>query len=465
MAGINLISGGLEPFSPGSSSPWDRRRAAHLLRRARMGAPSRADIDLFVSLDPGQAVDRLFEFGRMPDSPSWADEPITLPPDKELERQRRIELIAWWLRTAQSDSTIRERLVYFWSNHFVVEAAKVKNPQMIFKINKLFRTYACGNIKELTKAVGKEPAMLVYLDGQRSKKDDINENYGRELQELFTIGRGNYTQEDVVAAARAYTGWQVDRVTVSGIMNPRRHDYGVKTFYGKSGPWNGDDIVEIIFERVETALFLAEKIYRHFVYHVPDEAVVQGLAELLRKNGYNLEPVLKTLLKSAHFMDESLIGADIKSPMDFLFGIFRQLRSKRENWAAVARLLARLGQPPFNPPNVAGWEEHRSWLSASTLADRQGTASVISSPRGSNWFDFQAFLGGYPEPEDLDNLVEAVLQDLLAVPVSKEVKNQVMEVMLQGRDAADWDTSESWAMEGLKRGLTAIIQMPEYQLH
>ncbi len=465
MSETSRISGRLEPFIPNSLAPWNRRRVAHLLRRTRIGAPSRQDIDFFASLDPSQAVDRLFEFDSAPDPPDWVNEPITLPPDQELERDRRKELIAWWLYTCQLDSSIRERLVYFWSNHFVVEAAKVKNPQMLYKINQLFRVYAKGNIKELTKAVGKEPAMLVYLDGRSNKKNDINENYARELQELFTIGRGNYTQEDVIEAARAYTGWLIDRINIAGIMNPRRHDYRLKTFYGQTGPWNGDDIVDIIFQQDETALFLAEKIYCHFVYRVPDEEIIQELAVLLRSSGYQLEPVLKTLLKSSHFMDESIIGADIKSPMDFTFGLLHQLMPRKVNWRSVTRLLARLGQLPLNPPNVAGWEEHRSWLSASTLAERFGTASLLSGSRSSSWFDFTAFLNGYASRNNLERLVDDILEDLLAVPVADEVRNKLIEIILQGRNPDEWDVRQAWAVEGLKKGLAAIVQTSEYQLH
>lgn len=465
MSNIPFISTGLEPFSPGPSKPWNRRRAAHLLRRTRLGAPDRQEIEYFASISLSEAVEKLFKFGPLPEPPAWADEPVIVPPDRELDRKRRRELITWWLSEAQSDSSIRERLVYFWSNHFVVEAAKVKNPQMLYKINHLFRVFADGNLRELTRAVGREPAMLVYLDGLKSKKNDLNENYARELQELFTIGRGNYTQEDVVEAARAYTGWQIDRENVTGFLNPRRHDQGLKTFYGQTGPWNGDDIVDIIFERDETALFFAGKIYRHFVYHVPDEEIVQELAVLLRDSDYRLEPVLKTLLKSAHFMDDALIGADIKSPMDFTFGLLRQLEAIKINWQAVAGMLAVLGQPPFNPPNVAGWEEHRSWLSGSTLAQRQGLASLLSSPRGSSWFDFQAFLAGCPHAKQPERLIEDITEDLLAVPVSSKVRDELLNILLEGRDPGAWDISQHRAVDGLKKTLTAIIQTAEYQLH
>jgi len=177
MTNLSSISSGLEPYSPSPSKPWNRRRVAHLLRRTRLGAPNRQEIDFFLGLSPSEAVDKLFEFRPVPSPPDWVNEPISVPPDKELERQRRKELMKWWLSTAYSDKSVRERMVYFWSNHFVVEATKVKNPQMLYKINSLFRTFSVGNLKDLTKAVGKEPAMLIYLDGIKSTKQNLNENF------------------------------------------------------------------------------------------------------------------------------------------------------------------------------------------------------------------------------------------------------------------------------------------------
>ena len=192
---------------------------------------------------------------------------------------------------------------------------------------------------------------------------------------------------------------------------------------------------------------------------------MQELAELLRSNDYYMEPVLKTLFKSSCFMDDTIIGADIKSPMDFVFGMLRQLKAKKINWQRIARLLALLGQLPFNPPNVAGWEEHRTWLNASSFAQRQGLVSKILEMEHPSGLDLSGFLADYPRVEDPKRLVSDIVDDLLPVSVSHEVGDALLKILLDGRDLEAWDANKPWATYGLKNVLKAIMQTAEYQLN
>jgi uncharacterized protein (DUF1800 family) len=393
--------------------------------------------------------------------------PIIRPLDLELAWKRRNELIEWWILEAYKDKTARERIVAFFSNHFVVEAKKFKSPQLLYKINELFRTFALGNLRELTKEVGKDPAMLIYLDGVQNTKKNLNENYGRELQELFTIGRGNYTQQDIVEASRSYTGWRIDHQHITSYLDPKRFDNGPKTFYGQTGNWGTDDIVDIIFTKNETAEFLARKIYANYVYHVPDEQIVSQLADLLIANDFNLAPVFEILFSSEHFMDDAFIGAEIKSPLEFMMGLLRQTNIVPRNfYRDVNLVLKNMGQATFNPPNVAGWEDHRAWINASLLTYRNGLIQLIfNNPSQRKYkFNYKAFIDSYPNPEDPYDLTSDILSDLLQVDASQEVEDALVDILLENRDPSRWKAHTLSGKEGVKKLLAAIMQMPEFQL-
>ncbi len=455
----------LSPYVPTNYLPWDRKRAAHLLRRTRIGDPAPEEIDEILTLTPYEAVESLFAFDPLPEPFSWVSEPPGAPENKEIERQRRNELLGFTLDIALKDKSIREKMVYFWSNHFVVQMSKVKDPRWMFSINNLFRKYAVGDIKELTKAVGKEPAMLVYLDGTKNTRKSINENYARELQELFTIGRGNYTQLDVVEAARAFTGWKIHKDQGTSYFNPRLFDWGTKTFYGKTGRFNGDDIVDIIFQRPETARFLAGKLYRHFVYFKEDQEIVDELAALLIENDYNLEPVLKTLLKSGHFMDEIFIGADIKSPIQLLIGMIRQMGSGMLRERVMKKALFLTGQPPFEPPNVAGWEEHEAWISSSTLVYRKALASRFleqTGLTGSNTTSLAEYYG--QRAKSLEELSLLIIEDLLPIRVSHEQAGAIMDFAGIDGNLPLSSPLTPEVLSQVKALVAVLVQMDEYQL-
>lgn len=378
------IEAGLEPFVPSASNPWDVRAAGHLLRRT-LFEPRKADITTALQLTPAQVVDRLFRPIPLPPEPSWIDELPQRPTTPEaaqaylaLLRQRSRDMQNDWItQMATSDFSIREKMVLFWHNHFTTSLQVINLPQYMFRQIKLFRLHVTGDFKKLTKDITTDAAMLLYLDGARNRVGRPNENYARELFELFTLGEGNYTERDIVEAARALTGWTVNNQRLASEFIQLFHDRGVKEVFGKTGNFDAFGIVDLVFEKPETAEFLARKLYQYFVYVVPDERIVSELATIIRNNNYVIEPALKTLLTSAHFFDAQLHGAHIKSPIEFTIGAVRHFELINMPADYVRTLSAVLGMNILYPPDVSGWRNGRTWINTTTLPTRFASAKGL----------------------------------------------------------------------------------------
>ncbi|MCY7360810.1 MAG: DUF1800 domain-containing protein, partial [Ignavibacteria bacterium] len=255
-------TGLLSPFIPSISRPWNKKLAAHLLGRTMFGAKE-SDINYILTLTPGEAVDLLFQNYPLPDSPgSWVTEiPVY---NNNLNNFRMNMLRYWWLKVVyEQPVSFREKMVLFWHNHFTSEGVTVRIPQHMYIQNNLFRNNVFGNFKNLSKLVTKDPAMLYYLDGRLNTVTSPNENYSRELLELFTIGIGNYTENDVREGARALTGWTINGL--NSLFVSSRHDNGMKTYFGQTGNYNDDDVVNIIFSQNQTAVTFMKKIYKNFI--------------------------------------------------------------------------------------------------------------------------------------------------------------------------------------------------------
>jgi uncharacterized protein (DUF1800 family) len=281
------------------------------------------------------------------------------------------ELRNWWVEEMLvTDQPLTERMVLFWHNHFTSSMMKVRYPPALFRQNALFRRHALGNFATLLREVARDPAMLIYLDGMRSVARQPNENFGRELLELFTLGEGHYGEADIKAAARAFTGWSVDRETGMFVEHPQQHDDGEKTFLGQSGRFGGDDIVAILLKQPRTAETIVEKLWREFVSLKPDPAAVKRLAAAFRAD-YQLKPLLRSILLSAEFRDPANRGALIKSPIDLIVGTVRVLGLPVPEKTQLVRMMQGLGQSPFDPPNVKGWPGGESWVTTYTLLLRQ----------------------------------------------------------------------------------------------
>jgi uncharacterized protein (DUF1800 family) len=271
----------------------------------------------------------------------------------------------------ETDQPLVERMTLFWHNHFTSSVAKVRYPPALYRQNLLFRREAFGNFGRLLKAIARDPAMLVYLDGAGSVAHQPNENFARELLELFTLGEGHYGEADIKNAARAFTGWSMDRETGAFVERRQDHDGGEKTFLGQTGAFGGDDIVAILLRQPRTAELVCEKLWREFVSLTPDPAEIARLAAILRNGGYEMKPVLRAMFLSPAFRDPANRGTLIKSPVDLVVGSVHLLGLPVPEKTQLVRMMQGLGQLPFDPPNVKGWRGGESWITTYTLLLRQ----------------------------------------------------------------------------------------------
>ncbi len=305
------------------------------------------------------------------------------------ERQSVIALQRWWLnRMLATPAPLQEKMALYFHGHFTTATIqKGVTPQMTFDQNQLFRDNALGNLRELTWSVSTNPAMMIYLDNARSDAQHPNENYARELMELFTLGVDHYTENDVRESARAWTGWIVPRRTGKALFVPGRHDAGVKTFLGKTGNFTGRDIVDIIYQQPACTLFWANNLLNFFVYNNPEPQLANAVAALIRKNDYNLRPVMSTLLRSNVFYSGRAYRALVKSPVEFVIGTYKAF-DVAELDESAQRALVQMGQILFYPPNVAGWPGGANWLTSQTVIARENfVAGLMNSPmmNGEQW--------------------------------------------------------------------------------
>ena len=281
----------------------------------------------------------------------------------------------WLAVMTNSEAQFREKMGLFWHGHFACRVINIFYQQQLLHI---VRTNAFGNFGELLKAVSKSPAMLQFLNNQQNRKQRPNENFAREVMELFTLGRGNYTENDVKEAARAFTGWGFN-LQGEFVIRANQHDEGSKTFLGKTGNFNGDDIIDILLDQKQTALFITKKIYRYFVNEKMDGSKVQWLAKRFYENGYNIKKLMEDIFTSDWFYDEKNIGTKIKSPVELLVGIERLLPMELKNDSARLLFQRALGQVLFYPPNVAGWPGGKSWIDSSTLMLRLRIPQILTA--------------------------------------------------------------------------------------
>jgi len=441
--------------------------------------------------------------------------------------RRKNSFKAWWLGLMiNQQRTLREKMVLFWHNHFATETNVVDNPTFIYKHHILLRQYALGNFKDMVKAITADPAMLKYLNGNASTKKAPDENYGRELQELFTVGKGpgsHYTEADVKAAARVLTGFRIENKSlpdVHGIFDGNRHDetdkqfsafYGntlIKGKKGKDGEQELDDMLNMIFAQEEPSRFICRKLYRFFVYHqVDDETeknIIEPLAKTFRKNNYEIKPVLEQLLSSRHFFDEGNRGGIIKSPVDFTVGFCREYHVPFPDaasyadqygfWLNIQATAAQMQQNIGDPPNVAGWQAwyqepqyDKIWINSDTLPKRnQFTDRMLSYgfARGALKLLADPFLfaQSLSDPGNPDTLIDQSIQILYVVDLPEKEKKYMKEgILLSGLQGkmSDHYWTDAWQKmisnpndAANKKDVTTklrnlykyIMNLPQYQL-
>jgi uncharacterized protein (DUF1800 family) len=385
-----LVAGALDAYVPSADKPWNAQRVAHVYRRLGFGATVQ-QIQQGLSMTPGELIDQLLDTAAnlgTPDPPYWSAytyDDYAADPDQIFVH--RAELVRRWMGE-MIDEGIRAKFSLFWHNHFVTELDVYDCNNYLWDYFSMIHEYAFGNFRTFTREMGKNAAMLVYLNGNLNIADEPNENYARELMELFTMGESNgYTQVDIVNMARALTGWQA-QMYECGVpyYNPALHDNGSKTIFGQTQNFTFTNAHNLIFSaRAEqTSRFIAGKIYKYFVYNKADNAVIEEMATTFKNNNWELLPMLKQLFKSEHFFDDKLFNAHLRDPLESMLPILKSAGvsstqvTNTDWWDAMRYWSYQLGQDLFNPPNVAGWKGHRTWINESTLTTRWTYSAYVS---------------------------------------------------------------------------------------
>ncbi len=518
---------------------WEFEQAAHLLRRTTFGS-TYSQIKDAVDNGMESTVSTLLADQLLPAPPinyyyendpnvavgeSWIE---ALYPEEDInpaKNARRKSMSAWIMRQMQiGNVSIREKMTLFWHNHFSIEKSTVKDPKFLYKYSTLLRSNALGNFRQLVKDITIDPCMLRYLDGRENTKNSPNENFARELLELFTIGKGpivapgdytNYTEEDVIQLARILTGWWergYHSKTIDEIYSefrPTQHDTGSKQLshrFDNAIIENGDEeeyihLIDLIFQKEEVARFICRKIYRWFVNFditdIVEREVIEPMVQILLDNNYEIRPVIEALLKSKHFYYTEICGAIIKNPMDFVFSILRTfevpLPNEPADWYGALRKLndfmPSLDMEYFSPPSVAGWKAYyleppfyQVWINAVTLRPRMEYVGKLTQNGfniGGHLFriDVLQFIKTLDNPSDPIYVIEEISKIIFPEPIHQNQKDYLKEILIPGLPDFEWTVEYNNHIEEpeneniadavaarLRNLLEAMLSMPEFQL-
>jgi uncharacterized protein (DUF1800 family) len=531
-------AGGLQPYA----GSWTRPQVIHLLKRTMFGA-SNADINHFLAKGMNASVDELLTPGTPPAPPlkhyanaaatpatdpdmflatgmTWVD---TNTSDGTVQSNRITSFRSWWMGLLLGqERSIREKMTLFWHNHFATEINDIGNARYAYRHHSLLRAGCLGNVKALVRAVTLDPAMLVYLNGQLNTRTAPDENYARELQELFTLGKENnpnYTEDDVKAAARILTGWRNDGARNSSYFDTARHDpndkafssfYGNRVIKGRTGATAGeaelDDLLDMVFSKqVEVSRYIVTRLYRWFVYYEIDAAtranVIEPLAARLVSNNWEVRPVLSALFRSEHFYDALNHGCQIKSPMDLIVGACREFGvrfpapteypAQYTHWNYFRNWGTTLQQTLGDPPDVAGWKAYYQtpgyygiWINSDTYPKRNQFTDMLSvSGYTAGGFkvviDHLAYARTFPNPGDPNVLIQDMTEHLLRIPLTIASRHQLKkDILLSGQDQ-DYYWTNAWnahvanpsdaaALRVVQTRLQTLVKylmnLPEYHL-
>jgi uncharacterized protein (DUF1800 family) len=442
-------------YVPAPDDPWDIRKVAHLHRRAGFGA-TWSELLRDREAGPDASIDRLLHPAHPTTEQAEADEAMRRLATHDMLKVCWLHRILYW------PDPLREKLTLFWHGHFATSIKKVESVGLMDRQNETLRSHALSGFAALLKAVVADPAMLVWLDGGTSKKEKPNENFAREYLELFTLGAGHFTERDVRAAARAFTGWV--RQDSGGrfpepavVRDPTQVDDGPKSFLGHEGRWGPADIVRITLDHPEAATFLARKLYRWFVSEAgtPAHELIEPLSVELRRNDFAIGPIVEVILRSKHFYSRAMFRQRVKSPVEFSAGLVRMLDVPRStlNPLALSAACDAQGQELFAPPNVEGWVGGEAWINSSTLLERTNWAADIVWGRSENGlapFDPLAWASHYKiAPENAGAvLVDLLLQDDLGADGRRLVL----------------DSGRAGTPNDLRKTVQRLTNCPEFQL-
>ena len=432
-------------------------RVSHLLRRAGFGA-SKTELAQFRKMGLQGTIDYLVDFDDIDDGELEARLAA-----QTFDSTSKGNCQKWWLqRMAYSKRPLQEKMTLFWHGILTSSFSKANNKPAMFEQNELFRREGMGRYDKMLKSVSRDPAMLIYLDSQSNRKKAPNENYSRELMELFTLGIGQYTEEDVQEAARSFTGWQL-RKEKEFYFNKNQHDFGIKTFLGQQGSLDGDDVVDIIMQQPVASEYIVRRLWEFFAYAEPEQTVIARLAKVFRTGKTNIRPVVRAIFESEEFYSARAAQGLIKGPAEFTASAIRTLGITTV-FAGVHRTpVERMGQDLFNPPDVAGWDGGIAWINSSTLMERVNLANTLVTDRKGNYkFDPQDLLS------DTTANSEAVVDSLVDLLLGDEVSEATRSVLLE--HAKDMGTSPAPSGqlvledEQLRSLVYLILASPDYQL-
>lgn len=384
------------------------------------------------------------------------------------QRQQEKDLnIAWISQMSTTNAPLHEKMTLFWHNHF---ACRSNVALFVQQLNNIQRTNALGNFRTLLFEVSKSPAMLQFLNNQQNHKGHPNENFARELMELFTIGMGNYTENDVKESARSFTGYGFNK-DGHFANRPFLHDDGQKTFMGKTGNFNGDDIMNMLLEKKETAHFISNKLYKYLVNELPHHEHVRAMADVFYKADYEIKPLLEYIFTADWFYDDKNTGNLVKAPVEFLVGLNRQFYITYQRPEVLLQFQHVLGQVLFYPPNVAGWPGGRNWIDSSSLMYRLKMPSMLLN---GGLIDFT----GKTDPEDeayiasVRNQQQSVNTKVQATPdwdkllqsiPKRESNNDIAQFILEPKLNSTLINSLNNTTD-VKSAIIELVSTPEYQL-
>jgi hypothetical protein len=472
-AGALDAASALAPFA----GSFGLRQAAHLLRRAGFGGSS-DDVARLAALGPSGAVDALLH----PAAPDLAfpDYPASEVLYASARGKARSGTELWWLdRMLRTQHPLVEKMTLFWHGHFATSIAKVPAPLMARQID-LLRTAGLGNFRTLLAAVSVDPAMSVWLDNRSNSKAHPNENYAREVMELFALGLGAYSEVDVKEVARALTGWPYDAKTMTVAFDPRRHDDGIKTVLGRSGPFGLTDVIDIIVAQPVHQRFIARKLLEFFVYSDPEPELTEAVAQTYALAGFDVAKTVGTILRSEVFHSPRAYRALPKSPIEFTIGLLR-LCGATSVPPGLPDALRRMGQEPLAPPSVKGWDGGPAWINTNTLLARfnfvnallatsgpaAGTAAAIGMPSVSP-DAIVARAGGF----DPGRIVATIVTDAVQNDVTSDVRATLLAFLNSSGDVATAGSQvnavpfgpENYA-EKIRGALALTLNLPVNQLN
>jgi uncharacterized protein (DUF1800 family) len=452
----------LSPFVGDGGERFDRRRAAHLLRRTGFGG-NVGEIDQAVRRGLEATVDGLF-----------ADDA-----DEEAEYARTFGAVAgkltslsslegiqaWWVyRMLTTRVPLREKLALFWHGHFASSQLKVENTELMHGQIELFRRSAWGSFGQLVAAIARDPAMLVWLDGQSNTREHPNENFARELMELFTCGISHYTERDVLEAARALTGWTIDGTT--GVFNTDEHDAGRKQFLGRSGRFGADDVIDLLLQQPATAEFMARKLLRFFAEPDPPAEIVAEAAQTLVRSQFHVKWLLRDLFMSQYFYSERCLRRRIASPVEYVVGALRMLEMQMPADQLIY-FLEQMGQRLLAPPNVKGWDGEAAWIDTGTWAARQQFARMLAAQTDTNPLGpvFDPWRLVPVEMTEPRAVVKRLSDVLMPGELPAEARRGLTSFLVATDDGPQpelFREDESFRGQKIREAVTVVIALPEF---